>query len=69
MFQSVNLPLCFQGETDHPMHSCWLSLFDEAADSLVYVPTETVYFGNRIHITEKTFKAIVGKKRPSVWDL
>jgi hypothetical protein len=24
----------------------------------VYVPTETVYFGRRTHITEKTFKAI-----------
>jgi hypothetical protein len=35
-----------------------LTNFDEAADSLIYVPTETVYFGNRLHITEKTFKAI-----------
>jgi hypothetical protein len=25
---------------------------------LVYVPTETLYFGRRTHITEKTFKAI-----------
>jgi hypothetical protein len=40
------------------MASCWLTNFDEAADSLIYVPTETVYFGNRLHITEKTFKAI-----------
>jgi hypothetical protein len=24
----------------------------------MYVPTETVYFGRRTHITEKTFKAI-----------
>jgi hypothetical protein len=40
------------------MTSCWLSNFDEAADSLIYVPTETVYFGRRTHITEKTFKAI-----------
>jgi hypothetical protein len=35
-----------------------LSNFAEAQDSLVYVPTETVYFGNRTHLTEKTFKAI-----------
>ena len=40
------------------MTSCWLGNFNEAADSLVYVPTETVYFGRRTHITEKTFKAI-----------
>ena len=40
------------------MTSCWLTNFNEATDSLVYVPTETVYFGRRLHITEKTFKAI-----------
>jgi hypothetical protein len=40
------------------MTSCWLSNFDEASDSLIYVPTETVYFGRRTHLTEKTFKAI-----------
>ena len=40
------------------MSSCWLTNFNEAADSLVYVPTETVYFGQRTHITEKTFRAI-----------
>jgi hypothetical protein len=40
------------------MTSCWLSNFNEAADSLLYVPTETVYFGRRTHLTEKTFKAI-----------
>ena len=40
------------------MTSCWLGNFIEASDSLLYVPTETVYFGRRTHITEKTFKAI-----------
>ena len=40
------------------MTSCWLTNFAEARDSLIYVPTETVYFGQRTHITEKTFKAI-----------
>ena len=40
------------------MTSCWLTNFTEAADSLVYVSTETVYFGRRLHLTEKTFKAI-----------
>jgi hypothetical protein len=48
----------FAGEDQQQMASCWLTNFDEAQDSLVYVPTETVYFGRRQHITEKTFKAI-----------
>jgi hypothetical protein len=45
-------------ETAHPMHSCWLSLFDENAASLVHVITETSYFGQKLHLTEKTFKPI-----------
>jgi hypothetical protein len=48
----------FPGEETQQMTSCWLTNFAEAADSLIYVPTETVYFGRRLHITEKTFKAI-----------
>lgn len=58
ILQSAPLPLRFPNEDDHPMHSCWLSLFDEVAESLAYVVTETVYFGCRNHITEKTFKPI-----------
>jgi hypothetical protein len=54
----ANLPRLFAGEQHQEMTSCWLSNFTEAQDSLVYVPTETVYFGRRQHITEKTFKAI-----------
>ena len=57
-FSEIDLPWCFPGETDHPMHSCWLSLFDENAASLVHVVTETVYHGRRHHLTEKTFKPI-----------
>ena len=56
--QALDLPWCFPGETGHPMHSCWLSLFDENAASLVHVVTETVYYGRRQHLTEKTFKPI-----------
>lgn len=55
---SINLPLCFDGETDHPMHSCWLSLFSENAQCCVHVVTETVFHGHRHHLTEKTFKPI-----------
>jgi hypothetical protein len=54
----AQLPRTFAGETTQNMTSCWLTNFDEARDSLVYVPTETVYFGRRTHMTEKTFKAI-----------
>lgn len=58
VFRSIDLPINFVGETDHPMHSCWLSLFDESADSLLYLVTETVAIGRRHHLTEKTFKPI-----------
>jgi hypothetical protein len=58
VFNSADLPRLFPGEETQQMTSCWLTNFAEAADSLVYVPTETVYFGRKLHITEKTFKAI-----------
>jgi hypothetical protein len=58
VLDNAELPRLFDGETESQMSSCWLTNFAEAADSLVYVPTETVYFGRRTHITEKTFKAI-----------
>ena len=57
-FAEQSLPMNFEGETDHPMHSCWLSLFDQAAESLLYLVTETVATGRRHHLTEKTFKPI-----------
>jgi hypothetical protein len=58
VFAAQTLPINFEGETDHPMHSCWLSLFDESAESLLYLVTETVAAGRRHHLTEKTFKPI-----------
>jgi hypothetical protein len=58
VFSRQQLPINFKNETDHPMHSCWLSLFDEAANSLLYLVTETVATGRRWHLTEKTFKPI-----------
>lgn len=58
IFNAVDLPRMFAGENTQHMTSCWLTNFDEAADSLLYVPTETLYFGRRTHLTEKTFKAI-----------
>lgn len=58
IFAEQLLPMNFAGETDHPMHSCWLSLFDQSAESLLYLVTETVATGRRHHLTEKTFKPI-----------
>ena len=58
LFQQAALPWNFPGEQDHPMHSCWLSLWPEVCQSLAYVVTETVYHGRRHHLTEKTFKPI-----------
>jgi hypothetical protein len=58
VFERAQLPRLFVGEDQQEMHSYQLGNFTEAQDSLVYVPTETVYFGPRTHITEKTFKAI-----------
>jgi len=58
VFAQQTLPINFADETDHPMHSCWLSLFDECAESLLYLVTETVATGRRHHLTEKTFKPI-----------
>ena len=58
VFNRATLPRLFVGEVTQNMTSCWLTNFSEVADSLIYVPTETVYFGRRTHITEKTIKAI-----------
>jgi hypothetical protein len=58
VFAKQQLPINFTGETTHPMHSCWLSLFNEAAESLLYLVTETVAKGRRQHLTEKIFKPI-----------
>jgi hypothetical protein len=58
VFAQATLPRLFAGEDQQEMHSYRLGNWAEAADSLVYVPTETVYFGRRQHLTEKTFKAI-----------
>lgn len=58
VFKSAALPRLFEGEDRQLMHSYQLGNYKEAADSLIYVPTETVYFGQRLHLTEKTFKAI-----------
>jgi hypothetical protein len=58
VFAQQTLPINFARETGHPMQSCWLDLFDQSAESLLYLVTETVATGRRHHLTEKTFKPI-----------
>ena len=58
VFDAQQFPIEFAGETGAPMHSYQLSLFNEAAESLLYLVTETVATGRRLHLTEKTFKPI-----------
>jgi len=58
VFNKQTFPIEFEGESGAPMHSCWLSLFDQSAESLLYLVTETVASGRRQHLTEKIFKPI-----------
>ena len=54
----MDLPRLFPGEDTQRMSSCWLDQFDLCAESMIYHVSETVYFGRRQHLTEKTFKPI-----------
>ena len=55
---NMHLPRLFPGEDTQRMSSCWLDQFELCAESLIYHVSETVYFGRRQHLTEKTFKPI-----------
>jgi hypothetical protein len=43
----------------HAAKSHQVDLWEQANNSLIHVVTETVYRGNKNHLTEKTFKPIV----------
>jgi len=58
VISKMHLPKLFPGEDTQKMSSCWLDQFDLCAESLLYHVSETVYFGRREHLTEKTFKPI-----------
>ena len=58
IISSMNLPMLFPGEDTQRMSSCWLDQIDLATECLVYHVSETVFFGQRHHLTEKTFKPI-----------
>ena len=54
----MDLPKLFPGEDTQRMSSCWLDQFELCAESMIYHVSETVFFGRRQHLTEKTFKPI-----------
>ena len=58
VLSQMDLPRLFPGEDTQRMSSCWLDQFDLCAESMIYHVSETVYFGRRKHLTEKTFKPI-----------
>lgn len=58
VLDQAGLPWHLPREHDHPMTSYCLDRFDLANKSLFYVVTETVFFGRKNHLTEKTFKPI-----------
>ena len=58
VLDQISCPANLPGESDHPMHSYCLSQFDSSADSLIYLVTETVASGERLHLTEKIFRPI-----------
>ena len=55
----VVLPLTIDSYDNHAGSSHQVTLWEQAANTLVHVVTETVYKGHKNHLTEKTFKPIV----------
>jgi hypothetical protein len=58
-YPNVRLPLMIDNGAGHAAKSHQIDLWDQANNSLIHVVTETVYKGNKNHLTEKTFKPIV----------
>lgn len=58
VIHSVKLPRVLPNEQEPKMSSCWLDQFEIFSQSLIYHVSETVYFGKKLHLTEKTFKPI-----------
>jgi len=56
---NVKLPLMIDNGSGYASQSHQIDLWDQANNSLIHVVTETVYRGNKNHLTEKTFKPIV----------
>lgn len=58
----VQLPLRIDEFDNYANDSHQITMWRQAAESLVHVVTETSYLGNKNHLTEKTFKPIVLKQ-------
>lgn len=56
---AVNLPLKIDNGVDYQSASHAITMWELANQSLLHVVTETVYNGQKQHLTEKTFKPIV----------
>ena len=56
------LPLVIDDFDNHANNSHQITMWTQAAESLVQVVTETAYYGNKNHLTEKTFKPVVLKQ-------
>ena len=58
----VQLPLIIDNFDNHANNSHRITMWKQAAESLVHVVTETSFYGNKNHLTEKTFKPVVLKQ-------
>ena len=56
------LPLTIDDFDNHANNSHQITIWEQAASSLLQVVTETSYFGIKNHLTEKTFKPVVLKQ-------
>jgi hypothetical protein len=56
---SVDLPLRIDTGSDYANNSHCIDMWPLAEKSLLHVVTETVYYGKKLHLTEKSFKPIV----------
>ena len=58
----IKLPLTIDDFNNHANNSHQITMWKQAAESLVHVVTETSYSGRKNHLTEKAFKPIVLKQ-------
>ena len=54
----TELPLILDTFDNHANTSHSITLWEQSARSLLQIVTETVFYGERLHLTEKTFKPI-----------
>ena len=58
----LKLPLCIDEFDNYANNSHQITMWQQSAECLLQVVTETLFYGNRLHLTEKTFKPIVLKQ-------